>query len=132
MALQNGTIVTGATPSITGGTSKTLSVDGVSVQNGIHLIDASNTDITTRLAVTAKSKPGQLDSVTGEWSMDKRSLTVTVPKVINSKQKFPSVYITIQTHPLMTQAEIDSLCYIAAQTLFDADFDNFRRVGALA
>lgn len=132
MALQNGTILVGATNSSTGGTSKTLSADGVQVQGGVHLIDASNTDVTTRLAITAKSKPGQLDAVTGEWSMDKRSLTVTIPKVVNGKQKFPSVYITIQVHPLMTQAEIDALCYTAAQCLFRADFDNFRRVGSIA
>ena len=130
MALQNGTILDGATVSASGGTSKTLVVDGVEVANGIHLIDSSNPDVTTQLSMTAKSKPATLDAKTKLWQKQKSSLTVTIPQVIDTVQEFPSVFITFSGHPKMTAAEKLRLRAIAAQTLVDADFTAFWDIGS--
>lgn len=130
MGLQNGTILDGATVSASGGTSKTLVADGVDVVSGIHLIDSSNSDVTTQLSMTAKTKPATLDSKTGKWTKSKSQLTVTIPQVIDTVQEFPSVFITYSGHPKMTAAEKLRLRSIAAQTLVDADFTAFWDIGS--
>lgn len=132
MGLQNGTILDGATVSASGGTLRTLVADGVEVVSGIHLIDSSNSDVTTQLSMTAKTKPATLDSKTGKWTKSKSSLTVTIPQVIDTVQEFPSVFITFSCHPRMTAAEKLRIRSIAAQTLVDADFIAFWDIGSKA
>lgn len=132
MGLLNGSILNGATASFTGGTSKSFTPDGVQIANGVHLSDASNSDVTTRETVTAKSVAPKYDANSGVWSKSKKSMTVTIPVVKNETQMFPSVFITLGDHPLMTQAEVDTLRSHAAQLLLDSDYDAFWRSGNLA
>lgn len=130
MAIINGTIADGATASFTGGTSKTLVSSGVSVPNGIQVMDASVTDFRIRPSVTFKNKVPKLGS-DGEWGKGARSANVVLPKILTSgKQGFPCVRINLEDFPEMTQAEIDKLRSYAAQIILDADFDAFWRTGA--
>lgn len=132
MGVQNATLLEGATVTSTGGASKTYSSNGVPVQNGITLIDASVTDARTRPTIIVRTIPARVDSA-GNWSNDKREITLTRPKVLaDGKQRFPNIRITQTTHPENTQAELDELRTMCAQILSDADFVNFWRTGSQA
>lgn len=133
MAINNSAISDGATTSFTGGTSKTLSASGVTIANGIQVIDASVTDFRIRPAITFKNSVPKLDNATGEWGKGSRKATIVLPKILASgKQGFPCVRISLEDFPEMTQAEIDKLRSYAAQILQDADFDAFWRTGAVS
>lgn len=132
MGLQNATILDGATLSATGGTSKTLTIDGQQVTNGIHLADASVADYRTRPNVTAKVKQYTLNS-DGLYGKGKRSLTLTMPKILSSgKQGFPCIRIEMEDFPEMSDTEQNKLLVWAGQILFDADFTAFWKTGSLA
>lgn len=132
MSLQNATLSEGATVSPTGGVSKTYTVDGLSVNNGVHCIDASVADGRIRPSYTAKSIPGKVNP-DGTWSNDKREVVLVRPKILaDGRQKFPNLRITLTSDPENTQAEIDMLCNLGAQALVDADFTSLWRTGSLA
>lgn len=131
MALQNGSILNGGTISVAGGTARTFTLTGAKVVNGVNLSDASNADITTRETITAKATPPQYDASSKTWSKSKKSMTVTIPVVKGTEQLFPSFFITLADHALLTQAEVDTLRNHAAQCIMDADFDGFWRSGNL-
>lgn len=136
MGLQNGTLLDGATVSATGGTAVTLSIDGQKVNNGIHLINAANTDYRTRQHVSAKTIQPTLKA-NGTYTKGKKSMTLTHPKVLASGisegvQEFPNIRIELSDHPEMSQAEIDKLCIWGAQLLTDPDFLAFWRTGSQA
>lgn len=129
----NGAIINvGATVTATGGTAKTFSTTGQKVNGGQQVVDVSNTDVKTRLSITAKSIPAQVGS-DGKWTNSKAEVVVTQPKVLASGvQKFPNVRITLTDHPEMTQSEIDNLMGLAAQVCVDADFAALWRAKATA
>lgn len=132
MGLQNGTLMDGATFTVNGGTSKTLSVDGQQVTGGIHLQDASVTDFRTRPNATVKTKLPVLGS-DGYYGKGKKSFTIVHPKVLaNGKQGFPLIRIELEDYPEMSQAEVDKLLIWGTQILCDADFQTFWRTGSLA
>lgn len=133
MGLQNATILDGGTVATTGGTSKTLTTDAMPVTGGVHLIDASVTDIRTRPTVTCKVKQPSVDSKTGKWSSGWKQATLTFPKILaDGTQKFPSLYIKLADHPEMTDAEYEKMIIWGAQVLRDADFNSFWKPGSLA
>jgi len=132
MGLNSSTLLLGATCSATGGVSHSFTPDGLMISNGLHLIDAAITDYRTRPSITVKTKQPTL-LPDGTWGRGKRSMTITLPKVLSSgKQEFPNVRIELSDHPEMSQAEIDALTCYAAQSLFDADFLAFWRTGSQA
>ena len=132
MGVQNATLSEGATVSSTGGISKTFSSNGVPVQNGITLIDASVTDARTRPTLVVRTVPARVDSA-GNWSNDKREVTLTRPKVLaDGKQRFPNIRMILTSHPENTQAELDELRLQCAQILSDPDFVSFWRTGSQA
>lgn len=133
MGLQGATIMDGATISATGGTSKTLSVDGIPVTNGIHLSDFSVTDLRVRPNVTAKNRPAAYDKSTGKWRKGKRELVITIPKLLaDGSIEYPLIRIEIEDHPENTDAELVKLFTWASQIFFDADFTNFVKYGSMA
>lgn len=133
MGLNGSTLLASATVSATGGTVKTYTTDGLKVNNGLHLIDASVADGRVRPSITVKSIPAKVNSDGKTWSNDKREVVVTNPKIITDlSTKFPNVRITLTSHPENTQTEIDLLCNLASQALFDADFSAFWRTGSQA
>lgn len=132
MPLQNASIQDGATIGVTGGTTVTLSTDGLQVPSGIHLIDASVTDYRTRPNVTCRNKVPVLQP-DGTYGKGRRTMALAFPKVLASgKQGFPCIRIELEDFPEMSQAEIDKMRNWAAQVLTDSDFISFWQTGSLA
>lgn len=132
MGLQNATLLTGATCSATGGTTKTFTTDGKTIVNGAHFVDAAVTDYKVRPEITARVKSPTQDSL-GNWSKGSHELVIKMPKVSVLGKVIPClVRIDVEWHPDQSVAEVDDMCNIAAQTLFDADFTSFRRTGSLS
>lgn len=130
----NGMIVkTGSTAMTpTGGSDKTLTTDGVTVQNGLHLIDAANADFRTRANCTIKNKPPTLQA-DGKYSKDKKSVTYVQPKLLaDGSTVFNLVRIEREVHPESTAAEALDLCMIGSQLLADTDLTSFWSAGSLA
>lgn len=120
----------GATTTFGGGSSVTLTTDGLEIKSGVHVIDASVTDYRIRPNFTFRNRPPALQA-DGTYGKGKRSAQVDVPKILASgKQGFPRVRIELEDYPEMTQAEVDELRSLAAQAIKDADFDSFWRTGS--
>lgn len=133
MSLQNAIVKAGAsalTP--TGGSDLTLTPDGVSVPNGIHLADASQADFRIRKNLTVKSKTPSL-LTDGTYTKDKKTMTFVQPKILASgKTVFNLIRIEREVHPESTAAEALDLSMIGGQLLTDADFATFWSAGSLA
>lgn len=123
MSIKNASINEGATSlTVVGGSAKTYSPNGVTVKNGIQIIDKSVADIRTRPVITVRAIPSRL-LADGTWSFSKCSIGITRPKIAsNGSQLFPSIEITLNKHVENTLAEIQELRFEAAQVLFDTDF----------
>lgn len=133
MGLQNATILDGATVAFSGGTSKTLTSDAQPVVGGIHLIDASVTDIRIRPTLTCKVKQATVNQATGKWGQGWKQITLTRPKIIaDGTQKFPTMYLKLADHPEMSVAEIQAFLVWASQAIKDPDFQAFWEIGSLA
>jgi hypothetical protein len=132
MPINGAVIKTGATGfTVTSGTDKTFSPDGVPVANGIHVADMGQVDARIRASITCKNKPPVLNS-DGTWSKDKRSVSFVVPKILASgKTTFPLVRLEIEAHPENTVAERLDLSYMALQILFNSHFASFISTGNL-
>jgi len=132
MPVNGASIPVGATWTPAGGTAKVYTTDGLSVVNGVHLIDASVTDYRTRPQMTLKTKVPSLNSL-GEYSKGRRSMVITIPKVLTSgKTVFPLVRIELEDHPESSAAEVAALLSIGANVLIDADFASFWATGSVA
>lgn len=133
MSVQNAIVKSGAsalTP--TGGSDVTFTPDGVTVANGIHLIDAAQTDFRIRRNITLKNKLPNLAS-TGVYSKDKKTVTFVAPKILaDGSTVFNLIRIEREVHPESTAAEALDLNMVAGQLLADADFTNFWVSGSLA
>lgn len=133
MPIQGATILVGATNSAAGGTSKTFTLSGLKVNNGLQVIDASESDARLRAQMVAKSQPGVYNKELARWTSDKREVVVVRPKVLaDLSVDFPSIRITYTGSPEVTAAEITTLKSHACQVLHDADFNDFWSVGGLS
>jgi len=116
----------------TGGTSVTLTENGVQVPNGKSVADASNTNFLTRLYAVFRNKPPakQPDKT---YSKGKRTGTVTQPKLLaNGDYVNNLVRIELEVHPESTATEVVTLMYNGSQLLTDADFSEFWKSGSTA
>jgi hypothetical protein len=133
MGVQNAVVKSGSTAMTpTGGSDLTLTPDGVSVPNGVHISEAAQADFRIRRNATVKNKvPTLLPS--GSYSKDKKSITFVAPKILaNGETVFNLIRIEREVHPESTAAEALDLCMIGAQLLSDADFATFWSAGSLA
>lgn len=131
MPINGASIPVGATWTPSGGSAKTYTSDGITVANGVHLIDASVTDFRVRPQMTLKTKVPTLDSL-GNYSKGRRSLVCTIPKVLASgKTVFPLIRIELEDHPELSAAEVATLVSIGVNTLVDADFATFWSTGSV-
>lgn len=132
MPLNGAIINSGATVSATGGTAKTFTSDGMSIQNGIHLIDASVTDFRVQPSLTIKVKRPTLSPL-GVYSKGKISVTYKVPVILASgATSFELIRIERESHPEATAASRLDLNVMGAQTLTDADFSALWASGSTA
>lgn len=130
MPIQSGTILTAPIISATGGTSSTLSPDGQTVQNGIHVSDAAVLDLRVRPHWTFKNYIPTLDPLTKKYGKGKRVATGTFPRTMaDGLPGFPVIRIQVEDYPEMTDAEVTKILDWGAQCLFDADFRPFWKTG---
>lgn len=133
MPIQSGTILTASTISAAGGTASTLTSDGQTVQNGVHVADMAVSDLRIRPHWTFKNYLPTLDSVTKKYGKGKRVATGTFPRMMaDGFPGFPVIRIQVEDYPEMTDAELTKILDWGAQCLFDADFRPFWKTGSVA
>lgn len=132
MSVQNASINAGATISAAGGTAVNYTPNGITIQNGVQLIDAAITDYRIRPTLTLKVKAPVLgkDMV---YSKDRKSMLLVEPILLASgKVVFNLLRIEREVHPETTAANALSFNTKGAQLLADADFTNFWSAGSIA
>lgn len=132
MPLNGAIINSGATVSAAGGSAKTYTSDGMTIQNGIHLIDASVTDYRVQPSITAKVKRPTLSPL-GVYSKGKISVTLKIPIILASgATSFELIRIERESHPEASAASRLDLNVLGAQILTDADFTALWASGSTA
>lgn len=132
MAVQNASILAGATIAPSGGSAITYSPNGQTIQNGVQLIDAAVTDYRIRPTVTLKVKNPVLDS-NSVYSKDRKSILLVEPIILASgKVVFNLLRIEREIHPETSAANAFGFNTKGAQLLTDSDFTNFWAAGSLA
>lgn len=136
MAIQNGTVIAGATPTVTGGTSKTLTLTSQKVNNGINVKDMSVADARYRPSWSFSSTASNYDAKTGLWSKATKSVSLTVPYPVTVSGslivQFPVIRCELRDLPDMTVAQQQELLNYMSQCLFDTDFQQFWLNGAIS
>lgn len=132
MSVQNASISAGATISATGGTAVNYTPNGITIQNGIQLIDAAITDYRIRPTLTLKVKAPVLDK-DRVYSKDRKSMLLVEPVLLASgRVVFNLLRIEREVHPETTAANTLSFNTKGAQLLTDADFTSFWSAGSIA
>lgn len=132
MGLKTMSLLASATVAATGGTALAFLDDGVSINNGIHLIVPADADYQTRRQVTAKVKQPTLDPKTGVYGKDRKTISLTVPMVLaDGKVVFNVIRVEREVHPSFAAASAVEMNNLAAQLLIDADVANFWAAGTL-
>lgn len=132
MGLKNMSLLASATVSASGGTALVFANDGVTIQNGLHLIVPADTDYQTRRQVTAKYRPPTLDPKTNSYSKDKKSISLSKPMVLtDGRVVFNTIRIEREVHPSLAAADAVELNKLGAQLLSDTDTDSFWATGSL-
>lgn len=133
MGLKTMSLLAGATISASGGTALVLAEDGQTIQNGVHLIVPADADYQTRRQVTAKYRPPTLNSATGVYGKDKKSISLALPLVLpDGKVVFNTIRIEREVHPSLSAANAEELCKLGAQLLVDSDVAAFWATGSLS
>jgi len=133
MGLKNMSLLASATVAASGGTAQVFADDGVTIQNGVHLIVPADTDYQTRRQATVKYRQPTLDAKTGVYGKDKKSISYAVPQVLTSGQVvFNTIRIEREVHPSLAAATCVEMNKIGAQLLSDTDLDSFWATGSLS
>jgi hypothetical protein len=133
MGLKNMSLLATASVSASGGTALAFADDGVSIQNGVHLIVPADADYQTRRQVTVKYRQPTLDAKTGAYSKDKKSICLALPQVLaDGKVVFNTIRIEREVHPSLEAASALELCNLGAQLLTDSDVTAFWATGSLS
>lgn len=132
MAINGAVLKNGATLGTTGGTDVTFTQTGTQIPFGIETVDTATTDPRLRKRITCSSRGATYDSNTNTWQKDKRDMRVSTPKTLaDGSVVFPLVRMSIELHPEMSDAEIDTLLSLAAQMLFSIAYRNFVKYGSI-
>lgn len=133
MGLKNMSLVTAATITVAGGSPLVFADDGQTIQNGVHLVVPADTDFQTRRQLTAKYRSPTLDSRSGTYGKDKKSISYAVPVVLATGQVvFNTIRIERELHPSTTIAEAAEMNKVGAQLLVDSDVDGFWSTGSMS
>jgi hypothetical protein len=133
MGLKTMSLLATATVSATGGTALAFADDGISISNGLHLMVPADADYQTRRQVTVKYRQPTIDTKTGVYSKDKKSICLALPIVLSSGQVvFNTIRIEREVHPSLSAANAAELCSLGAQLLTDADVTAFWANGSLS
>lgn len=133
MALKNMSLLSQGSINATGGTALVFADDGITVQNGVHLVVPADADYQTRRQLTAKYRPPTLDAKTGVYSKDKKSMVYVQPLTLaNGTVVFNTLRIEREVHPATTVSDRDNLNIIGAQLLCDSDAGGFWATGSVS
>lgn len=126
------TLKKGATgAAVTAGTDAIFVDDGLTVSNGIHIVDSSSTNFVTRAHATFKNRAHQL-LPDGTYSKRKLDFNVTTPIVLASGAvSFPVFRGNMELHPEMSAAQILELKMLACQLIIDAELTDFYNYGSV-
>lgn len=131
MGLKSMSLLTGATVSATGGTALVFAESGNTITNGVALIVPADADYQTRRQATAKYRPPTLDTKTGTYGKDKKSVSYAVPYVLaDGRVSFQTIRIECEVHPSYPAADALDLLKIGAQILTDTDAAAFWATGS--
>lgn len=130
MSIQNLSILTGATPSFSGGTAANFAPDGQTVAGGIHIVDTSVADFRLRPQMTLKTRNPKQQN--GGYTKDMREVLLVRP-MLDSLGVVQFNYIRVQRslHPELAAASAADLLVQGAQLCVDSDLTNFWLVGSL-
>lgn len=132
MGIKSMSLLSGTTLSATGGTAMVFTDDGLTINNGVHLVVPATTDYRVRESATFKYKAPALQT-DGSYTRDKKSVSFNVPQILASGKVVNNVIrIEREVHPELSAANATALNKIAAQLLFDTDTDNFWAAGSLS
>lgn len=133
MGLKTMSLSASATVATSGGTALVFAEDGVTIQNGLHLIIPADADYQTRRQATVKYRPPTLDAKTATYSKDKKSISLSKPIVLaDGRVVFNTIRIEREVHPELAAADAVELNKLGAQLLTDADTDAFWATGSLS
>jgi hypothetical protein len=133
MGLKTMSLSASATVTTSGGTALVFAEDGVTIQNGLHLIIPADADYQTRRQATVKYRPPTLDAKTATYSKDKKSISLSKPIVLaDGRVVFNTIRIEREVHPELAAADAVELNKLGAQLLTDADTDAFWATGSLS
>lgn len=133
MSLKNMTLTSEATIGVTGGSALVFAEDGITIQNGLHLIVPADADYQTRRQVTAKYRPPTLDPKSGVYSKDKKSISYVRPVVLdNGKVVFNTIRIEREVHPSLHGDHALDLLKVAAQLAASSETAQFWATGSLS
>jgi hypothetical protein len=131
MGLKTMSLLANATVSVTGGTALAFAENGQSIQNGVQLIVPSDTDYQTRRLATAKVKQATLDTKTGAYGKDRKTISITWPQVLpDGKVVFNVMRIEREVHPSFSAANALELLKLGAQACVDSDVTDFWAAGS--
>lgn len=133
MPIKGATLIQAPTLAATGGTTKTFTEMGETLNNGVKVTDLSVSDARLRPVISAVNRPAKLGPAGVYISRDKKTLKFIFPRVLASGALNASIReVRIEDHPEVTDTEKDSMDAYVAQVMFDTDFTQFRRNGSLA
>lgn len=133
MALSNATLTTGATITVSSGSTLTFTPTSQQTLDGIELINIEETDSRLKKTIVCRSKSPTYNSATNQYTKGKNFVVLKTPKILaDLSTVFPTARIELDYHPEQTAAERLDVRKLLAQTLIDADFDNFWTTGSRA
>lgn len=133
MGLKNMSLLTAATIAASGGTALVFAEDGITVQNGLHLIIPADADYQTRRQATFKSRQPTLDAKTGAYGKDKKSVSYVEPILLaDGKVVFNTLRIERDVHPSTPAAKLTDMNKVGCQLLTGTNVDPFWATGSMS
>jgi len=130
MGLKTISLLAGATVGASGGTAQVFATDGITIQNGLHLIVPADTDYQTRRTATVKYRPPVLDPKTSTFSKDKKTISYSKPCVqTDGSIQFAVVRLEREVPVTMSAADALEMNLIGAQLLTDSEAAGFWATG---
>jgi len=119
------------TVTVTDGTSLGFVEDGLSIPNGIHMACSSDVDFLTRKSLTAKVRQPTVNTGTGAFGKDKKSIVIAEPvNVGGGKIVFNTLRIEREIHPVAPEGAA-VLNQIGVQVLSSEAMADFWNMGGL-
>lgn len=126
------------TPAVFGGNTYNFVPDGTKIEGGIHLIDTLEANYLDRFQVVLKNKPTVLNNKTGQFSKEKRYMSISRPYTpevggtpLVGQTNFNLGRLELETHPL-SPGDIWKLRVMIAMATLSPAMDEFFNKGSLA